>query len=75
MFDTDEHKTLGWPIINRLRLKYRIARGDEENLRAQIIWLSALCDYPAKSNDALFRRVNAMVTGPVGSGFGCWLRD
>jgi hypothetical protein len=59
---SDEHKIRGWNVINRLRLLYRSARGDPDDLKAEIIWLSVQCDYPPSCNDRLWA-----------DGFGCWM--
>ena len=51
----------GFDAINRLRLLYRMADGDEATLREEIIALSLQHDYDPECNALLFSR-----------GFGCW---
>ena len=75
MRQRDRERAQAWQAINRLRQQYRMGQGLESTLREEIIRQSAACDYDHTANDALFTRVDAITCGPIGSGFGCWLRD
>jgi hypothetical protein len=70
MKSKDRDRALAYDAINRLRHRYRIADGDEAELREEIIRLSAACDYGTEANDDLFYGRGG--TLPVW-GFGCWL--
>jgi hypothetical protein len=67
--DRARARALAYDAINRLRHRYRIADGNEAELREEIIRLSAACDYGTEANDDLFYGRDG--TLPVW-GFGCW---
>ena len=60
----ERERANGWAEINRLRFAYRIAKGNEAQLRTGIISLAERWDYPMGVNDSLFR-----------DGFGCWVKE